>query len=131
MGTQPRKASRTRLRNMLLIKDDPSIRDAIVASLEEIGARDVAIADDGRFGLALIDSLHPNVVLLDLMLPVADGYDVLAQIRRRPPDSRPMRVVVVSGVGDSRSAQALLKLGADRVLSKPFTLSEFEATVSD
>jgi DNA-binding response OmpR family regulator len=116
---------------MLLIKDDPSIRDAIVASLEEIGARDVAIADDGRFGLALIDSLHPNVVLLDLMLPVADGYDVLAQIRRRPPDSRPMRVVVVSGVGDSRSAQALLKLGADRVLSKPFTLSEFEATVSD
>jgi len=131
VGTQPRKASRTRLRNMLLIKDDPSIRDAIVASLEEIGARDVAIADDGRFGLALIDSLHPNVVLLDLMLPVADGYDVLAQIRRRPPDSRPMRVVVVSGVGDSRSAQALLKLGADRVLSKPFTLSEFEATVSD
>jgi two-component system response regulator AdeR len=131
VGIQSRKASRRRLRNVLLIEDDPSIRDAIVASLEEIGARDVAIADDGRSGLAMIDTLRPSVVLLDLMLPVADGYDVLAEIRRRPADSRPRRVVVVSGLGDSRSAQALLKLGADRVLPKPFTLSEFEAAVSD
>lgn len=114
---------------LLLVEDDPSIRDAIVASLEEIGALDISIADDGQSGLELIESLRPSVLLLDLMLPVTDGFDVLAELRRRPPEARPGRVVVISGMSDALSAAALLQLGADRVLAKPFTLLQFEAAV--
>lgn len=115
---------------VLLIEDDASVRDAIMASLEELGARDVAVADDGEAGLAMIRSLHPAVVLLDLMLPVADGFDVLAELRKLPPAERPGRVVVVSAMSDALSATALLQLGADRVLAKPFTLTEFEAAIT-
>lgn len=115
---------------VLLIEDDASVRDAILASLEEIGASDVAVADDGESGLALIESLRPTVVLLDLMLPVADGFDVLAELRKRPAEARPGRVVVISGMSDSLSGVALLQLGADRVLPKPFTLSQFEAAIT-
>lgn len=114
----------------MLIEDDASVRDAIMASLEELGARDVAVADDGEAGLAMIRSLHPAVVLLDLMLPVADGFDVLAELRKLPPAERPGRVVVVSAMSDALSATALLRLGADRVLAKPFTLTEFEAAIT-
>ena len=124
------KSSAGVARKFLLIEDDPSIRDAIIASLEEIGDRDVAVADDGQAGLALIDSLRPSVVLLDLMLPVADGFDVLAELRKRPREARPGRVVVISGMSGSLSGVALLKLGADRVLPKPFTLSQFEAAIN-
>ena len=67
----------------------------------EIGARDVTLADDGQLGLDLIESLRPSIVLLDLMLPVADGFDVLAELRKRLPAARPGRVFVVSAMGDA------------------------------
>ncbi|MBI2965764.1 MAG: response regulator transcription factor, partial [Chloroflexi bacterium] len=70
------------------------------------------------------------VVLLDLMLPVADGFDVLAELRKLPAAARPGRVVVISAMSDALSAGALLQLGADRVLAKPFTLTEFEAAIT-
>lgn len=114
---------------ILLIEDDDSVRDAIVASLEELGIGDVSIAVDGQSGLDMIESLHPEVVLLDLMLPVTDGFDVLAQLRKRPADYHPDRIVVISAMSDTLSNEALLQLGASYVLRKPFTLAEIETAI--
>ncbi|MBI4305675.1 MAG: response regulator [Chloroflexi bacterium] len=115
---------------MLLIEDDESVLDAIVASLESIGITQVTVARDGESGLAMIDAVRPAVVLLDLMLPVRDGFDVLAKLRQRRSGLQPERIVVISAMSDALSESALLQLGADFILSKPFTLERLEAAVT-
>lgn len=114
---------------ILLIEDDDSVRDAIVASLEELGLGEVSIAVDGQSGLELIESLQPEVVLLDLMLPVTDGFDVLAQLRKRPTGFQPDRIVVISAMSDALSNDALFQLGASYVLRKPFSVAEIEKAI--
>ncbi|MBI4220671.1 MAG: response regulator [Chloroflexi bacterium] len=122
-------ATKGTARSVLLIEDDESVRDAIIASLESIGITRVTVARDGESGLAQIDAVHPDVVLLDLMLPGTDGFDVLAKLRQGRSGFHPERVVVISAMSDALSESALLQLGADRVLAKPFTLERLEAAV--
>ena len=67
------------IRILLAGHADDSARDPIVASLEELGIGEVSIAGDGQTALDMIANLHPEVVQPNLMLPVTDDFDVLAQ----------------------------------------------------
>jgi len=79
-------------RLILVVEDEPTLRETLAEALEADGFRVVA-AGDGRSGLALFRSEHPDLVLLDLMLPELSGIEVCRIIRResidedRPPEA--------------------------------------------
>jgi CheY-like chemotaxis protein len=109
---------------VLIIDDDEGVRDATVACLEIAGVTDVITAPDGETGLSLIGSARPGVLLLDLFMPESDGFHVLKQLRDMPASERPVKVVVISGDNDPSVSRALMELGADEVLPKPFRLDD-------
>ena len=109
---------------ILLIEDEESVRNAAVASLEALGVSEVITASNGKSGLRLVEECRPAIVLLDLLMPGADGFEVLQGIRDRPATLRPGRVIVMSGIDDPVVESSILQLGADRVLNKPYHLAD-------
>lgn len=109
---------------ILLIEDEESVRSATVASLEALGVSDVVTAVDGDSGLKLVYDRRPAIVLVDLLMPGTDGFGVLQGIKQLPRRRRPGRVIVTSGIDDPIVEQGIYQLGADRVLSKPYHLSD-------
>jgi DNA-binding response OmpR family regulator len=110
---------------VLIIEDERRLAENIAAALRENGIA-TDIANDGEAGKYLAGYAHYDLVLLDLMLPKADGTAVLKWIRARR-DHTP--VLVVTAKDDSQSVIELLNLGADDYLSKPFDLGELLARV--
>jgi DNA-binding response OmpR family regulator len=91
-------------------------------SLEAEGYRTFA-ARDGVAALQEIREHHPALVLLDIMMPVMDGWSVLEQLQEVPEDERP-RVVVVSARSSLRDRAKAAELGADAFVVKPFAVDE-------
>jgi DNA-binding response OmpR family regulator len=110
---------------VLIIEDEKRLAENVAAALRENGIA-TDMAHDGETGKHLAGYGHYDLVLLDLMLPQADGVSVLKWIRARR-DHTP--VLVVTARDDSRSVIELLNLGADDYLSKPFDLGELMARV--
>jgi len=108
--------------SILVVEDDPSIRNNLVELLGEVGY-DVASADNGADGIALVKARAPSLVLCDITLPKADGYAVLRALRD---DSSTSSVPLIFLTAKSERADVRLgmNLGADDYLTKPFTLSE-------
>ncbi|MBL8351891.1 MAG: response regulator transcription factor [Burkholderiaceae bacterium] len=111
--------------HLLLVEDDDAIADALRLHLEQAGYR-LHREADGRLAMAAIDRQRWDLVLLDLMLPGADGWDVCRHLRARHPE---VPVIMLS----ARSAEAHrvlgLELGADDYLAKPFSMLELVARV--
>ncbi len=110
---------------LLLVEDDDAIAGALRLHLEEAGYR-LHREADGALAMAAIDRQRWDLVLLDLMLPGADGWDVCRHMRARHAD---VPVIMLS----ARSAEAHrvlgLELGADDYLAKPFSMLELVARV--
>ena len=110
---------------LLLVEDDDAIADALRLHLEQAGYQ-LHRAADGLLALAAIDRQPWDLVLLDLMLPGADGWEVCRHLRQRHPA---VPVIMLS----ARSAEAHrvlgLELGADDYLAKPFSMLELVARV--
>lgn len=108
----------------LLVEDDPNIVDLVRANLVVRGFDVVVSADGGRV-LSLLETESPDVVLLDLMLPAADGFELCRQIRQRSP----VGIIVVSARGGERDKVTALNSGADDYLTKPFGIEELLARI--
>ncbi len=100
---------------MLLVEDDPSIRETATLALERAGFRVVA-AGDGREGLLRFGAEPFDLVVLDLMLPVVDGFEVCRRIRR----GSGVPIVMLTARADATDVVAGLELGADDYVTKPF-----------
>ena len=107
---------------MLLVEDDDSIRELTGAGLAAAGYR-VEPAADGREALARFARSPPDVVVLDVMLPEVDGYEVCRRIR----ESSQVPIVMLSARTDTVDIVVGLEVGADDYVSKPFELSELVA----
>ncbi len=112
---------------ILLIDDDPAIRTALAEVLEQNGY-EVACAEDGRDALAQLGARPtPSVILLDLAMPVMDGWSFRAAQRRDPRLAAiPTIVLSASFAADPRALEGLEPAAA---LSKPFELERLIATV--
>jgi CheY-like chemotaxis protein len=99
---------------VLLVEDDADLAEVTQAALEEEGLQ-VAIAHDGLEGLDLIDKLHPQVVVTDLVMPVLDGLELIRRHAARPAPRAP--VIAISAIG--AKLRAARELGAAEVLLKP------------
>jgi two-component system, OmpR family, KDP operon response regulator KdpE len=109
---------------VLIIEDDPNIVDLIRANLAVRGF-ETLVSADGSKALALLETEQPDMVLLDLMLPDMDGFELCRQIREQ---SR-VAIIVVSARGGERDKVTALNMGADDYMTKPFGIEELLARI--
>jgi two-component system KDP operon response regulator KdpE len=110
---------------VLVVEDDPNIVDLIRANLAVRGFETV-VSVDGRRALQLLETELPDIVLLDLMLPGADGLELCRQIRERST----VGIIVVSARGGERDKVSALNVGADDYMTKPFSIEELLARIA-
>src|SRR4051794_16210794 len=101
--------------NVLIVEDDESLRELLAMMLESEGLS-VDTASNGKEALDLLDKDQPHVILLDMRMPVMDGWQFCTEMSRRG-GKRPV-VVVVTAAADPATRAA--EVGADAWLSKPF-----------
>ena len=109
---------------VLIVEDDPNIVDLIRSNLAVRGF-DTFVSTDGSKALALLDTEQPDMVLLDLMLPEVDGFELCRQIRERSS----VAIIVVSARGGERDKVTALNMGADDYMTKPFGIEELLARI--
>jgi two-component system response regulator DctR len=106
---------------VLLIEDNPMTQEVARMYLEELGHTLVGCAPDGEEGLNLAHSLRPDIALLDVFLPTANGFDVLKELKNQSPETV---VIMLSGSDDAASMKQATELGAKGYLTKPFKLGD-------
>ena len=109
---------------MLLVEDDPSIREVASLGLEQAGFR-VTATGDGRDALTRFRQGPFDLVVLDVMLPSLDGLEVCREIRRESQ----MPIVMLSARSELHDVVVGLELGADDYVTKPFELPELVARI--
>lgn len=109
---------------ILLVEDDAVIREATQLTLERHGY-DVSTAMDGLEALETFEKVHPDVVLLDIMLPGLDGISVC----RRARETSTVPIVMISARGDALDVVLGLEAGADDYVTKPFAADELLARI--
>ncbi len=107
---------------ILTVDDDPDALDIVRTFLESKGYR-VITAADGREALVKLEEAHPALVLLDVMMPEIDGWEV-ARIIKNSPEFGDVRVVMLTARSDFTDKQEGLRAGADDYIVKPIRLDE-------
>ena len=111
-------------RKVLIVEDDNNIAELLHLYLEKEGF-ETQVAQDGGKGVELYRSFHPELVLLDIMLPVMDGWSVLKKIRET--DKTP--VILLTAKGETNDKVQGLEGGADDYIVKPFEMKEVLARI--
>lgn len=109
---------------ILVVDDDKNICELLRLYLVKEGYS-VTMAHDGESALTDFDKLHPDLVLLDVMMPVMDGWEVCRKIRAK--DNTP--IIMLTAKGETYDKVLGLELGADDYISKPFRLRELMARI--
>jgi len=115
---------------VLVIDDDPGFRRMIRMILTRM-SHDVVEAKDGNEGVENFKAEHPDLVISDIVMPDKEGIETILEIRALAPDAK---IIAMSGGGVSVGPgylTAALKLGANRILSKPFRPAELTAMVDE
>lgn len=108
-----------------MVEDEVSIAEAIVARLRNEGY-EVDVAHDGPTGVALCESTEPDLVVLDVMLPGFDGFEVCRRIQR----DRHVPVLFLTALDQETDLLVGLRLGADDYMTKPFSARELVARIA-
>jgi DNA-binding response OmpR family regulator len=109
----------------LVVEDDPIIRQTVEYSLKRAGFTVTAV-DDGAVALETAARVHPDLVLLDLMLPGIDGYRVAESLRA---EDKETAIIMVTALDTERDKVRGLDAGADDYITKPFSMEELLARV--
>jgi DNA-binding response OmpR family regulator len=109
---------------ILLIDDDARLTEPIQFQLEALGYT-VAIAHDGAAGVQLVMSIRPDLVLLDIMLPGKDGWQVCHEVRQ----FSQVPIIMLTALGQEIDRIRGLELGADDYLTKPFSFHALVAHI--
>jgi len=110
---------------VLVVDDEPMVRDVLVRYLAQDGF-EVGTASDGEAALAAVETLRPDLVLLDLMLPRVDGFEVFRRIREARASTP---VIMLTARGEITDRIVGLEIGADDYIAKPFSPKEVVARV--
>jgi two-component system KDP operon response regulator KdpE len=110
---------------VLLVEDDQNIVDLVRANLMA-RAHDVVVSKDGCDAVAMVEAHDPDAVLLDLMLPGVDGFELCRELRERSP----VGIIVLSARRAETDKVRALNLGADDYMTKPFGIEELLARIN-
>ena len=112
---------------ILVVEDDQDIRDLLVDSLSDLGY-DVVEAADGGAGFQRALEETPDIILLDVMMPVMDGFEVLQKLKSDPATNS-VPVIMVSARGQERDINNALEAGAWNYIVKPWDQEDMESKV--
>ena len=111
---------------ILLVEDDPPIQDVIIRILTRAGY-EVITASNGVTALEVLEHQTPDLIILDIYMPILDGRQFMHEYRQRPGLLAPILVITGAGYAPQRAAP----LGAAGYLDKPFALKELLAKVAE
>jgi len=115
---------------VLIIEDDDFLRSLAVTKLEKEGFA-VSMAGNGQDGLAQVANSIPDLIILDLMLPIMSGFDVLKTLKADDA-TKYIKVIVFSNLGEESDIKTCLDLGANDYLVKAnFTLDELVEKIKE
>lgn len=104
---------------ILVADDNPSIRGPLCFLLEEEGY-DVEVAENGEEALQKVRQSKPDILFLDVMMPLRSGYDVCRAVKANP-DTKDVYIIILTAKGKSEDKEAGLEAGADEYIFKPFS----------
>ena len=111
------------MKKVLIAEDDKFLGGAYRAKLQKAGF-EVRIATDGVDGLAALDSFNPDIVLMDLLMPKMDGFEMLRQLRAKPGYEK-IPVIIASNLGQKEDIDRGMSLGAtDYIIKSNIQLHE-------
>ncbi len=113
--------------HILVVEDEAALVELLRYNLEEEGFR-VSDAADGEAALAAVAEDKPDLIVLDLMLPLISGLEICRQLRRRP-ETRGLPIIMLTARGEESDRIRGLDSGADDYVTKPFSPSELVARV--
>ena len=110
------------MKKILVVEDDPDVLKVVIFRLEKAGY-DTVTAKDGQVALDLIQELKPDLVLLDLILPVIDGYTLCRQVKTDE-KLKHIPIILFTGIMPASLPRKVRELKADDYLIKPFNVGE-------
>jgi len=113
----------------ILVVDDNPDNAHIIRDYLEARGYPITVAYNGDDALKAFEEVKPALVLLDVMMPGRDGWQVCREIKQHPTLGRSVRVVMVTALDDWVNKRQALQTGADDFVEKPFELSKLVATV--
>lgn len=120
----------TARRRVLVVDDDSDIISLIMKGLSRIGEYELASATDGfEAGLQVL-TFHPDLIILDLMMPQMDGFKVCQKIKSAP-ETRGILVLAITGYPTPENVQKILEAGADYYLVKPFKVKALQQIIRE
>lgn len=116
--------------NILIVDDEPNIVVPLQFLMEQNGYH-VKVAETGEEALEIISEFTPDLILLDIMLPVVDGFEVCQKVRENP-DWQQTKIILITAMGreDVNIAKGMA-LGADAYITKPFSNAEVVEKVKE
>ena len=112
---------------ILVVEDEPSLRKLLQYQLSKIG-HEIRVAGDGEQALALVKSERPDLVLLDVMLPVMGGFQVLRKLQEDK-NTKSILVIMLSAKGQQHDIAAGLNQGVFDYITKPFNIPDLSARI--
>ena len=114
---------------ILVVEDDQDIRFLLSETVSDLGY-DVLEAADGETGFRRAMEEHPDVILLDVMMPVMDGFQVLEKLREHA-ETHPMPVIMVSARGQEKDIMRAMRGGAWGYVIKPWNQDDLESKINN
>jgi DNA-binding response OmpR family regulator len=116
-------------KKVLIVDDEPGIIVALQFLMEQNGYATM-VAFSGEEAMEAVTRHHPDLILLDIMLPVVDGFEVCQRVRENP-EWNDIRIVLVTALGSEANVTKGLDLGADAYVTKPFSNADLVAKVKE
>ena len=113
----------------ILVVDDNADNAEIIRSYLETRGYPITIASSGEEALALFETVKPALVLLDVMMPGRDGWEVCRVMKQHPELGKTVRIIMVTALNELEDKREALQTGADDYVEKPFDLATLATTV--
>lgn len=113
------------MKKILVIEDEPNIRELILYNLKTNGYQALA-AEDGIMGITMVHREKPDLILLDIMLPGKDGYEICKELRE---EGNNTPIIMITAKAEETDKVMGLEYGADDYISKPFGIREMMARI--
>ena len=123
------KKEKERAGTILIVDDEPTIREVLWSLLTDEGYL-LDSAENGYDGYEKARKLIPDLILLDVTMPVMDGFEACRKIRTEPPLAQ-VPIIMITALADARSRRRSIESGANDFISKPFDLDELVTKVKN
>ena len=116
---------------ILIVDDDPFILDMYILKFRDSGFQ-VDTATDGKMGLDKVKTFQPDILLLDVVMPKMDGFEVMKKLKQDTATPSPLKILFLTNFGQKEDVERGMQLGADGYIIKAhFTPSEVVAKVME